>query len=189
MRHYQASPTLSRQRGMVLIVALIILMVLTILGVSGMTTTSLQERMAANEHDRQIAFQTAEAALRTGENYIQSNSMDPSMFNSTCTGGSGGLCDCSDKTNGCPIYWSDQSLDVWNSANTNKHVTVQTAFSQVAAQPMYIIEFLGWVNPPGATPGTLPGPGKGDPMMFRVTALGTGQSPNAKVMLQSTYKK
>jgi type IV pilus assembly protein PilX len=187
MRHVQTPPTQQRQRGMVLIVALIILLVLTILGVSGMTTTSLQERMAANEHDRQIAFQTAEAALRTGENFIQSNSMDASMFNTTCTGGSGGLCDCSDKTNGCVVYWTDPKLDVWSASNPNEHVTVQTAFSQVAAQPMYIIEYLGRVNPPGSLPGAIPGPG--DPMMFRVTALGTGQSPTAKVMLQSTYKK
>lgn len=182
MRHYPTPLTHTRQHGVVLIVALIILAALTILGVTGMSTTSLQERMAANLHDRQIAFQTAEAALRAGENYIQSNTIDPTKFTTSCTGG---LCDCSDKATGCTTYWTDPTLKVWTTSG--KHFTVTTTFSQVAAQPEYIIEFMGYTDPGGTPPGYVPK--AGDPMMFRITALGTGQSPNAKVMLQSTYKK
>lgn len=181
MHAHQTPATQNHQRGMVLIVALIILLVLTILGVSGMSTTSLQERMAANEHDRQIAFQTAEAALRQGESFVQNNSMDASMFDNNCTNG---LCDCHDST-GCPVYWTDPTLKVW--ATANRHKTVATAFTQVAAQPEYIIEFMGYTAPPGSTSTYVPT--AGDPMMFRITALGTGQSPTAQVMLQSTYKK
>jgi len=50
----------TRQSGAVLIVALIILVVLTLLGVTAMNTTSLQERIAANTQESAQAFQAAE---------------------------------------------------------------------------------------------------------------------------------
>jgi Tfp pilus assembly protein PilX len=59
--------TVHRQSGMVLIVSLIILLLLTIIGVSGLRTTNLEERMAGNDRDQSVAFQAAETALRAGE--------------------------------------------------------------------------------------------------------------------------
>lgn len=56
-----------RQSGAVLVIGLIILVVLTLLGVQGMRTNVAQERMAGNMRERNLAFQAAEAALRTGE--------------------------------------------------------------------------------------------------------------------------
>ncbi len=55
------------QRGAVLIVGLIILLLMTMIGVTAMQVTTQQERMAGNLRDRNIAFQAAEMALRTGE--------------------------------------------------------------------------------------------------------------------------
>lgn len=182
MNSYLNPTTPTRQRGVVLIIALIILLALTILGVSGMSTTTMQERMSANTRDRQIAFQAAEAALRDGENYVQNNTMDPTMFDTNCTNG---LCDCSDKTTGCVEYWTDPALSVWTTAN--RHKLYSSAYPSVAAQPEYIIEYMGNVNPAGISSSTTPN--ATDPQMFRITALGTGQTPNATVMLQSTYQK
>ncbi|MEW6478935.1 MAG: PilX N-terminal domain-containing pilus assembly protein [Pseudomonadota bacterium] len=56
-----------RQRGAVLVVGLIILVVLTLLGVQAMRTNVAQERMAGNMRDRYTAFQAAESVLRVGE--------------------------------------------------------------------------------------------------------------------------
>ena len=53
-----------RERGAVLIVALLFLVMLTLLGVTAMTGTTLEERMAGNARDNAVAFQAAEAALR-----------------------------------------------------------------------------------------------------------------------------
>ena len=53
----------ARQSGAVLIVAMVILLILTLLGVSTMNTTSLQERIAANTQERVHAFQAAETGL------------------------------------------------------------------------------------------------------------------------------
>lgn len=58
---------LSPERGMTLIVALILLMAMTALGLAGLQSAVLQERMARNVMDRQVAFQAAQAALKEGE--------------------------------------------------------------------------------------------------------------------------
>jgi Tfp pilus assembly protein PilV len=53
----------ARQSGAVLIVAMILLVVLTLLGVTAMNTTSLQERIASNTQEQVHAFQAAETGL------------------------------------------------------------------------------------------------------------------------------
>jgi type IV pilus assembly protein PilX len=63
------SPT-PYQRGAVLIVALIMLLLLTIIGLSSMRGTSLQENMAGNMRDSNLALQASEAALRKGEQEV-----------------------------------------------------------------------------------------------------------------------
>lgn len=57
----------SNQRGAALLVALVMLLVVTIVALSSMQSSLLQERMSANIRDHQLAFQAAEAALRVGE--------------------------------------------------------------------------------------------------------------------------
>jgi type IV pilus assembly protein PilX len=61
MRHVE--PNYARQSGAVLIVSMIILVVLTLLGVTAMNTTSLQERIASNTQEQVHAFQAAETGL------------------------------------------------------------------------------------------------------------------------------
>ena len=53
--------------GAVLLVSLVMLLLLTLVGLAGMRMVRLEERMAGNLRDRQMAFQAAEAALRAGE--------------------------------------------------------------------------------------------------------------------------
>lgn len=58
------------ERGAVLIVALIMLLLLTVIGLSSMRGTSLQENMAGNMRDSNLALQASEAALRKGEEQV-----------------------------------------------------------------------------------------------------------------------
>ena len=53
----------AKQRGATLIVGLILLLVLTVLGVSGMGTARMEVRMAGNMQFRQDAFQLAESGI------------------------------------------------------------------------------------------------------------------------------
>src|SRR3989344_628961 len=59
-----------RQRGVALIMALVFLLLLTILGIAALNTTSLEEKMANNVKDRNLAFQAAESALVVAENWV-----------------------------------------------------------------------------------------------------------------------
>ena len=58
------------QQGFVLIVGLVILGLLTMLALSSMRDTTMQEKMAGASRDSGLAFQAAESALRDAENCI-----------------------------------------------------------------------------------------------------------------------
>src|SRR5258705_4257927 len=53
----------ARQSGAALVVGLILLVVLTLLAVSGMNTASMELRMAGNEQFRKRAFEASEAGI------------------------------------------------------------------------------------------------------------------------------
>lgn len=84
-------PSDRRQRGFSLIVSLMMLIVITILGVSASQMAINEERGSRNDRDRQIAFQAAEAALNDAEleilgplasrNAATGNCADPSRPN------------------------------------------------------------------------------------------------------------
>ncbi len=61
----------TRQRGAVLYVAMVLLIVLALLGVAGMQVTGLQERMSANYRATNLAFQNAESLARNQERQIE----------------------------------------------------------------------------------------------------------------------
>jgi type IV pilus assembly protein PilX len=58
--------SIARQRGAALVIGLILLVVLTLLAVSGMNTASTELRMAGNEQFRKLAFEAAEAGVERG---------------------------------------------------------------------------------------------------------------------------
>lgn len=186
------------QRGAVMVVALLILLVLTVLGVAGMSATTLEERMAGNSRDREIAFQAAETALREGEAFVDANVFtnlptDPynplagNDFSSTCTGGfADGL--CSPAQAGSPDIWeSGSAVGVWTNAARHRSATTTLKYTKEA--PQYIIEYIGPQVIPPETAVTCAANPSPCPQMFRITALATGGTTNARVMLQSVFKK
>ena len=63
--------TKKRQQGAALAVGLLILLVITMVGVSAMRNTTLQEKMTGNLRDENLSFQAAETALNAGEVILQ----------------------------------------------------------------------------------------------------------------------
>jgi len=61
------------QRGVALVVAMILLLVATLIGLAASRDTVLQERMSSNSYDRSLAFQRSESALRAAEAAITSD--------------------------------------------------------------------------------------------------------------------
>ncbi|MDW8479914.1 MAG: PilX N-terminal domain-containing pilus assembly protein [Xanthomonadales bacterium] len=60
-----------RQSGAALVVSLLILIVLTLLGLTVMNTAVMQERMAGNVREENEAFQSAEATIREIEQAVR----------------------------------------------------------------------------------------------------------------------
>lgn len=52
-----------QERGMVLVVSLILLLILTILAITAASTSTLQQRMANNAQEQNTSFQAAESGL------------------------------------------------------------------------------------------------------------------------------
>jgi type IV pilus assembly protein PilX len=66
----------ARQRGVALVIALVVLLILTIIGVSALVSTALEGMMAGNVQEQNRAFQAAEvgidAALANPNSYVSS---------------------------------------------------------------------------------------------------------------------
>lgn len=58
------------QRGAVLFIALIMLLLMTLLGVTAMQITILQERMSGNFRAQQVAFERAEGRMAQGRDIV-----------------------------------------------------------------------------------------------------------------------
>lgn len=176
-----------RQKGVALVVGLLLLMVMTVLGISSLNMVTLEERMAANAYDRSLAFQAAEAALRVGEqaalaqsqannsgfpNFGFYNDANNQCGNPPCATGSG-LCTQPDKD--CPPRWRDSSFNHWTDATVS--------LSNLAGTPQYFVEFLGNKFPcdPNDTQNNL------QCKRYRITARSTTESGKSMVMLQSVF--
>ncbi|HET6473621.1 MAG TPA: PilX N-terminal domain-containing pilus assembly protein [Pseudomonadales bacterium] len=171
---------MNKERGVALFISLVLLLVLTIIGVSAVQTTSLEQRMARNTHDSVLAFEAAEVALRSGETFLRNNVNSTALFP---VGGNNGLWKASDY--GQPEHW--QQANIWTGNNSVQ--LANNTVNGVSEQPRYIIEWVATVqrtdNPylQGSSYAAL-----FDRIeIFRVTARGIGGTSNARVMLQSTF--
>ena len=85
LRRHNA-PSARQQRGSVLIVSLMILILMTLISVTAMTTSSVEQKMAGNFRDQVVALEAAESALQAGQAYVESITTTGSFGN-----GSNGL--------------------------------------------------------------------------------------------------
>jgi type IV pilus assembly protein PilX len=140
MRVMRPSP--SRERGVVLVVALLLLVVVTLVGFAAVRGTIMQQKMAANHYDRQIAFQSAEAALRAAKLRITAN---PGDIARNCRTGSS-VC--------LSNPFNDPSLPTGSIHEVGQGTADGefTKASVAASQPQYVIENMGnWADPTSDT--------------------------------------
>lgn len=67
-----------RQRGATLVVGMTLLLVMTLMALSAVQSTALQEQMAGNMKDRNLAFESAETAVRAAEHWLAAQTRVPS---------------------------------------------------------------------------------------------------------------
>lgn len=182
-RNQSLNSTMRSQRGAVLIVGLVMVLLITIIGLSAIRGTGLQENMAGNMRDRNIAFQAAESGLRFGESIVSIRVKTLPAFN--CTNG---LCrDQEVNPSNSVRYWGSAQ---WESTATE----VSLGLKSVAEEPRVILEELDSdMGSCAASEGSAIGTGSlamsGDCIPYRITALGYGADANTQVIVQSAYKR
>jgi len=191
MRHMSGCCDRSRQRGAVLYIALILLLILTIIGIAAARLQTGEAVMARNDHNHQLALQAAEAALRDAEINLADGNWSISQFAGNTNGlyvlsieAQGGL------PSGIPGSIADQinwNLTPPNSGPGSAMTYTGPALANAPASPIQtqvIIEDL----PPVAR--------AGDPMctpssqtqscaVYRVTVHAVGGDASASATLQS----
>ena len=189
------------QKGAVLIVSLVMLIIMTLLGISGMNNTVMQERMAGNQRNSTLAFQAAEAALRAAEYEIENNwgsDFPDGDTNGTTTNNNRGVFTLNSATLDPDLdndteWWAELTGDDNNTFWANNGTAVANAlkFNEVSGvdqnltAPRYIIEKIGF-RPLNCT--------TCDPLQqcycehhYQITARGTGAAGQSESYLRSIY--
>jgi len=165
----------------VLIISLMLLLLLTIIGVTAMNNVTLEERMAGNLRDADLAFQAAEAALRDGENWLSPLPISPAE----CTG---------TPPDACATVWKqgilnnlqNEDYSWWNTTGRDYLTAAANEFSGVTRDPVFIIEYNTFVRDSLVV-------GQGSTVTGRdfylVTSRAEGGSATAISVLQSSFVK
>lgn len=95
--HRQRLPGLHCERGTALVMALLILLILTVLGITAMNTSTLEERMAGNTQEATRAFEAAESGINAHLASPNLNLTDTTPVNYTFASGQSGKADVNTK--------------------------------------------------------------------------------------------
>jgi len=166
----------SQQRGVALVVILMMLLVMTLLGLASLRGTMMEERMSAGSYDRSLSFQAAETALREAE----------------ATFAAGPPCGgtCPPPVPGGPDIWvTDPECD--NTPTAGVWTPISAAiYAQMgrAVRPVYAIERVGPAPPPNNPGCGLDGDNSCMVDYFRITACsGDPVAGRAMTILQTNY--
>jgi|EndMetStandDraft_4_1072995.scaffolds.fasta_scaffold03008_6 type IV pilus assembly protein PilX len=149
-----------RQRGVTLVITMLMLLLVTIVGVSMIRSTTTDERMAGATRDREKAFQAAEAAVQTCLTQVKVNSFAGTKLNPVAA------------ISSAPNW---EVAANWSNANSTEITFPPNAGDGpdavgLAAWPRCMVESLG---------------AGGE--SYRVTGRAVGGSSNTEVILQATY--
>lgn len=164
------------ESGAVLVVGLVMVLLISIIALSAIRSSNLQEAMAGNMRDKNIAFQAAESALVVGELDVDLKKSAP-----ICNGKATCYLRHSQAIEESVIYLDDTSFN--NAARVAGIV-----LAGVEEKPTFIIEELTPFTPLDGS-ALEKGAGLTDLLPYRITSRGTGLGPNSSVTLQSTYNR
>lgn len=171
----------ARQFGAALITGLIFLVVMTIIVIAALRSATLEERMAANARNRQLALQAAEAALRDAEGMLFNGDLSATNTSYAVYKPDGGIfmkakftSDCASGLCNIPADNMRWKTFDWGSAPLISAVSKVNGWDD-ELQPRYLVEMLTWPASPECK-GTA-----------RITARGLGMDASM-VYVQSVFK-
>jgi type IV pilus assembly protein PilX len=184
---------MNRQRGAVLVLAMIFLLLLTIVAISTSGRSLLQERMAGAMRNAQQAEWSAENALRGVEWNLFNGNANITCYNSSSPGAIS------------PKVTAFRQSSTWITDGATEYkgaavpidysaTTADTALSTavMADNPWYIVELLGQDRAPndGSSPAKEMGSGGSGTTefyLYRITARATGGSPGTIRVVETTF--
>lgn len=169
-----------QQQGAVLIMSLILLFVLTLIGVSSMNTTVLEEKMAGNTRNRHFAFTAAENVLRDAESYVNNSA---TLATVTAFNNTNGLYKVNQGPSGTNAF---DAATWWTTAGD--FINYSGSMGEINTPPKFAVEYRYQIK--FETPEINPGYGGGGKTpidVFRITARGTGLTNNSVVIIQSYF--
>ncbi len=131
-----------KERGTALIFALVMLLLLTLLGITAVTTSSLQEKMAGNMRDQYMAQQAGDSILRDGQAWVVNQQDKPIPSCPPASGPAGGIWDstclpANAGATGANWWLPPAATDTWWSGNG---VPTSVTIPQTSQQPLYVVE-------------------------------------------------
>jgi len=170
----------SRQGGAVLVISMLLLLVLTILALGASQSTRLEERMAGNARDVDLAFQSAEAGLRAAEKYIATTPALP-----TCADPTSASCHVLQQGHFATTDLARRDKDWWNANAKPYGAPGAHEIVGVTEDPRYVIEefqtvtfslTVGHGAPPGKT-------------YYKSTAWSPGATETANAVVESVFSR
>ena len=173
--------SLCRQQGSALLVCLIFLLVLTVLGLSSLNDTLIQNKMSGAMQDSNVALQTVELASREAEQDVESLIEPTAGFSATGPFYSVG---------NAPADIFDDSL--WSGTRTKEGGAAipDSGFPK----PRYLIENLGTMKAQNRATSLVISnvtheTGEGDVYGFRIVARSTGATGTSQRIVETYYGK
>ena len=163
VKNLSRSANLAGQQGAVLLTGLVLLFVVTLFGVSGMQSVTLDERIVSNMQSATMAFHGAEAGLSNCEANVQAQLGKVYSYGSF------------------PAGWWEDEVNFWNGTGTATNFV-----GQVVAPPRCVIEFIG----DGAASAELsyaPTSSASSRPTYRVTAFSKGADVATEAILESVF--
>lgn len=185
-----------KQQGVTLIVALVMLLVLSMVGVTISKDATIQERMSSNNQQGAIARLNAQSALIAAEQYlvllgVESEIEAITTFNTT-DGLYVPLARRPKEIYSIDISEPDKDMTQpgnWSDANSIAVANTPAGFTQ----SRFLIEYIGYLNDEAQSGvASIDEEDKnksklGRPLAFRITAIGYGVVDNNASILQSIY--
>jgi Tfp pilus assembly protein PilX len=161
-----------RQRGAALVVSLLLLLVMTLLALGASHSTQLQERMAGNQRDMEVALQGAEAGLREAEDLLS-----PVKSVTTCVDKNPALCEAyEDLPSSMTEWWTDWA----------RKYEPDLGLGQLAAPPEFVIEHVAEAHDSLSVGGSTLNMVRD---FHRVTARSSGVTSTTRVVVQTTHAR
>jgi len=167
------SPIRSEQRGMALITSLLLLIVVTIMGVSMFRSYGIQERIAGNTRDKQRAINAAVSAQQYAETWLSTAAAPVAAVCAAPVGSAVGQICSNPLALPASLPWASYvRYDPFAATNTIDPLNPQP--DTYYATPAYYITDLG---PNAGSPGEV----------YQIDAVGYGGTQNTVAVVESTY--